>query len=332
MKGKDHKKVLILLGFCASVVIIATVLSRSFSSGSFASDSGITIDPMGNKNDPARSDSGSFGVATESAVSDDDTAGGDNKYAVPNDDPAGGDNESAVSDDDPARGYNEPVMDPEVKAAFEKILNREYLDDFTDSGDFEIPRYQYAYIDEDEIPELLTGFGSFHTSGVFVFKYVPDKDEAVNLGDFSSFGVLRYVDHGNRIVSNYGGQGWFIDMISGIEDDKAVLIGSTTHGESREERLYEDGPNENGDTYYVYNTLYYAGYSFPKSVDGSHKDSYCGLFEGTGPDAVDSDCVEEDEYLVSEEEYKRIRQDLLGIADDSQLIVVRYNDMTGEVV
>ncbi len=78
--------------------------------------------------------------------------------------------------------------------------------------------------------------------------------------------------------------------------------------------------------------MYYAGYSFPKSVDGSHKDSYCGLFEGTGPDAVDIDYVEEDEYLVSEEEYKRIRQDLLGIADDSQLIVVCYNDMTGEVV
>ena len=100
--------------------------------------------------------------------------------------------------------------------------NREYLDGITDSGDFEIPRYQYAYIDEDEIPELIASdsVGSFDHENAFIFTVY--NDEVVQLA-----AVIAGVDGGNldysegkNLIHISGAAAGMRDVFSKISDGK----------------------------------------------------------------------------------------------------------------
>ena len=186
------------------------------------------------------------------------------------------------------------------------------------------PGFQYAYIDEDDIPELLVCKGSFHTSGIIVCRYISEKNKVVLIGEFSSYGWLNYVDRGNRIDSQYGSQGLYMHMISRIEGDKAILVGSVAEDGTGRHSVYLD----EGEVWVINDGMYYyAGYPMPDRADGSHKDSYSGLHKGTDLNAVMID-FPSDDYVVSEEEYKKEYYNLLATSDETQLIRVHYDDMS----
>ena len=174
---------------------------------------------------------------------------------------------------------------------------------------YEIPRFEPAYIDDDDIPELLFALGNHTTDGVFILKYSESRDEALNIGEFSQYGGIKYVERGNRIVSQYGNQGYFMTIVSKIDGDKAVAVGSVTEGEQQ---------YVNDEDIECYRSIYYAGYDLPAGADGSHKDNY-SIREGTGPDPVNVQDPD-DSYLVTEEEYQRAFDELLGIKGDSGLL------------
>lgn len=183
-------------------------------------------------------------------------------------------------------------------------------------------RFTYAYIDEDSIPELLLGFGNSHTSGIYVLKYDADKHEIDWIGEFSSFGEVKYVDHGNRIISQYGSGGLYMKIVSKIDGDKASAVGAVTEDGDGGSYL---NPDENSEVWMINPGMYYyAGYTLPEGADGSHKDSYSSLSEGTGPDAVKVDFPDET-YVVNEDEYNRIYSELLGGEEkEEKVISVRY--------
>ena len=111
-------------------------------------------------------------------------------------------------------------------------------------------------------------------------------------------------------------------MISKIDGGKAYAVGAVT--EDADGGSYPN-PDENSEVWLIDpGFYYYAGYSLPEGADGSHKDSYSNLSEGTGPDAVQVDFPDET-YVVNEDEYNRIYSELLGGEEkEEKVISVRY--------
>ena len=196
---------------------------------------------------------------------------------------------------------------------------------------YEDAMIEYAYIDEDDIPELLLGYSNHTPDGIIIYKYIPEKEEVINIGEFSQFGGVGYVERGNRIISQYGNQGLYLKIISMIEEDKAVAVGSVAEDGTGRHREYLD----DGEVWMINDGVYYyARYDLPEGADGSHKDIY-SIVKGTGADAVEVD-FPDDEYVVNEDEYNRIHWELLGNPSDEDAVryvkyADRYSDPNGRV-
>ena len=213
--------------------------------------------------------------------------------------------------------WNESKAYQEAIAAYDSSIGQDMLDEMISTGS---PRFELAYIDEDDIPELLLGISNHTPDGIFIFKYIAEKKEVVRIGEFSQFGRIEYVEHGNRIASQYGNQGLYMVIVSRLNGDKSEAIGSVaSDGTGR--------PKEGMSSEEIY---HYAGYTLPDGADGTHKDNYPSI-NGTGPDAVQVD-YPEDEYIVSEEEYNNAYDELMGITDGAHnLRTVKYDDMDQEI-
>ena len=201
---------------------------------------------------------------------------------------------------------------PLLKEVAEKAIER--------NGGVGKARAAYAYIDEDDIPEMLVSIGSFHAVGVNIFTYSSDMDKAIWLGEFSTNGQVSFNEKKNRIISSHGNQGYYMTNFSCIRDGKAELVGSVT--EDSDGVLVEPDDTERLP---YYKPLYYSGYKLPDGVDGSNKDGWPDV-NGYDPEGAE---VEEpgDEYLVSEEEYKSMRDKYLDYVDGDNIVSIAYSDM-----
>lgn len=83
-------------------------------------------------------------------------------------------------------------------------------------------RFALAFIDDNEIPELLLMEDDCHARGVKVFTF--DQGSVVELGEFGSFGRMQYVERGGMIFSHFMGQGATDTDFYRVEEGKAELI------------------------------------------------------------------------------------------------------------
>lgn len=214
--------------------------------------------------------------------------------------------------------WNESDAYQEAVKAYEDYIGQATVDEINWSGE---PKFELAYIDEDDIPELLFCLSNHTPDGVFIFKYIPARKEVVNIGEFSQFGSIDYIEHGNRISSQYGNQGAYIRIVSKLDVDKAVAVGSVA----------SDASGRNAEEEGLINSeeLYYVGYKLPEEADGSHKDNYSSSY-GIGPGAVQIE-FPSDKYRVGEEEYDKVYYELLGLTDNSHSVShVKYDDTNDE--
>lgn len=176
---------------------------------------------------------------------------------------------------------------------------------FLESGDYaedfwlaDEVRYELAYIDEDDVPELLLAEGNGHVNRVAVYRYNEKNDKVEFLASFSSFGSLKYVPKGNIIISQYGNHGYYFNVYSEINDASVRL---------KDIFLSNAGGME---------SKYYHG--FPVS------EKFTGGFDK--PNTPDDDLVyleiTPDAYRITEEEYNRL---MAEIATGEQ--TVRYGEM-----
>lgn len=70
-------------------------------------------------------------------------------------------------------------------------------------------RIALAFIDDDNIPELLLIEDNSHAAGVKVYTY--DQESVIELGEFGSTGSMQYVERGGMILSFFIGGGEFDD-------------------------------------------------------------------------------------------------------------------------
>ncbi len=83
-------------------------------------------------------------------------------------------------------------------------------------------RFSLAFVDDNDIPELLLMEDDCHAEGVKVFTYY--QDQVVELGAFGSFGLMQYVERAGLIFSHYMGHGESDNEFFEIKEGQAVLI------------------------------------------------------------------------------------------------------------
>lgn len=210
--------------------------------------------------------------------------------------------------------------------AYEQSITREEEKRFLDrNGGPGEARLSFAYIDGDEIPEMLLSIGTFHVVGVNVYTYIPDRDEAVWLGEFSIYGGLTYNEKKNRIKSGHGGQGYYMINYTRISDGRAELVGSVTQDS---DGILIEPESRELEPYYV--PLSYANYPIPDTVDGSNKDGWPDR-GGYDPDGVRID-FPGDEYIVSEEEYNELCDRYFDLTSGDNIVSISYSDMAKVVL
>lgn len=111
---------------------------------------------------------------------------------------------------------NNVKLDDKVVAAYEQILNNELSNPRYDE---KVLHYGFGYIDSDDIEELFIIRGTAHIDTVTVYSYDSVNEKAVYIGDFGGFGYCQYVPQENRIISNYGNQGYYYTTVTKINGD-----------------------------------------------------------------------------------------------------------------
>jgi len=117
--------------------------------------------------------------------------------------------------------------DPVSKAYVDLINGLDYPEGYTDYPYLDYSRFAFGYINNDDVPELLLGFGDGHTDGIWVYSYDPRTDTVNEWGEFSSFGDLSYFERQGIIVSQYGAMGFWHHIfeqvgVNGVEQVLAV--------------------------------------------------------------------------------------------------------------
>ncbi len=158
-------------------------------------------------------------------------------------------------------------------------------------------RYQYAYIDADDRPELVMASGRRGSDGVTLYT-TRDDLSVVKIGTFSQYGILYYIPHENICISQCGEKGTYYTVYHSLRGTSAIL-----------ERILMQTPGDE-------DTLYYCGFSWADDFTG---DSAC--FQG---DPVLSGLHTSDKRETEAEEYFRL-QEMYENGHDRQLIA--YEDM-----
>lgn len=117
--------------------------------------------------------------------------------------------------------------DPVPKAYVDLINGLDYPEGYTDYPYLNYSRFVFGYINDDDVPELLLGYGDAHADGVWVYSYDPQTDTIHEWGDFSSFGNLSYYERQGIVASQYGGMGFWYQVyeqagLAGVEKVLAV--------------------------------------------------------------------------------------------------------------
>lgn len=123
--------------------------------------------------------------------------------------------------------------------AYYKFLRECYIPDAVMEQQFML-----AFIDADDIPELLFFYDYAHFAGVRVYTYVQDR--IVELGEFGSLGAMLYTEYEGIICSSFIGHGEFICAYFRIENGEleqlAVLDDCTESPYTEENYLIDEIP------------------------------------------------------------------------------------------
>ena len=132
--------------------------------------------------------------------------------------------EPVITDEPEATEHPTPMVDPaqSENTHISTILATYY--DYICNG-VDIPeedklyrlRYGLAFIDDDEIPELLIANNNNHGTGVRVIFY--NDGDLKEVGSFGSYGGFAYVKHENRVISFYMGYGAITTTVYHINPD-----------------------------------------------------------------------------------------------------------------
>ena len=108
-------------------------------------------------------------------------------------------------------GCSEGRLDGRLEEPFNAYIQA--IKDYVGSSEYDVSgdiRYTLAYIDGDEIPELILSESSSHASGVRIYFYDFEQKKVVDLGDrFGELGGFSYYEKKSTIYDYYFGNGGY---------------------------------------------------------------------------------------------------------------------------
>lgn len=128
------------------------------------------------------------------------------------------------------------LITPEPEDSEEdKDVNEEVVGEYAEilysymTGDGSYTEYKFAlaYVDTDDIPELLVFQGDYHASMVEIYSFYDG--EACNVGEFGSNGCVTFASKQNLISSFYSGQGNVYYDYYSIQDGTTFLTKSISY-------------------------------------------------------------------------------------------------------
>ena len=112
-----------------------------------------------------------------------------------------------------------------------------YADDYTEAyrqfllktlydkpESFQNPWFSFAYIDNDDIPELLISEGPYHVSNVLVYTYMNAEVKFVE--ELGIYGQFRYVERQGIVVHENSGHNTYTMSVMKIENGKSEVVWS----------------------------------------------------------------------------------------------------------
>lgn len=143
--------------------------------------------------------------------------------------------------DAPEDEETEPVEEPEPAsetAAAEKggAWVRSYkavLDETVAQSDTPTCSFALIWLDDDDTPELVIQPADYHLASARLYTF--DGSEAVDLGEYGSWGQLSYLPGKGVILSGFGNQGIFSSVVSELKGGKVTELCSFTVNERDEE-------------------------------------------------------------------------------------------------
>ena len=194
----------------------------------------------------------------------------------------------------------------EAIAAYAGVLN----DINTSEMDFETDEMhiEAAYIDSDDVPELLVSYGNYHMCGVHVYRYDPAEGRATHLGEFGSFGVMGYYDKSSLIECYYGNMGCYTYYLSEMNGNEVKL---------------KDSWLIDGSGIVTEEIRYYHGYFIPDMYNGSRED-----FENNQTNELFLNFEVDDSHQISEEEFNSELTNWIGCPEEI-FMNVSYDEMYG---
>lgn len=152
-----------------------------------------------------------------------------------------------------------PTIELLVKTNVDKeLLNKiftaydEYLVDDMNRDSFErfnTLKFGLAFINDDDIPELLISDDTYHACGVRVLCY--DNGKVVQIGEFGEFGSMQYQMRSNRIISTYMGMGQQELSIIHINPDYSTGVDLSMSGDTNGMLGYFIDGNEVKEEYFL---------------------------------------------------------------------------------
>lgn len=130
--------------------------------------------------------------------------------------------------------------------------NEDYIKRFADST--RPVKYYMAYINGDDIPEMLIADDDIHPSQITIYAYDENHDKIYYLGSVGSTATLYYYPKENCVSCSYGSNGYFVAVSYSIVD-----------GKLKADKVY--AKNEN-------NGKYYGGIKSSENLENESLDYY----------------------------------------------------------
>ncbi len=155
-------------------------------------------------------------------------------------------------------------------------------------------RYEFAYLDEDDYPELFMSEGSGTGFTFHMYRYDQDAGKVEYVNAFSQQGRVRYLEGEKRIISSYGNHGDYMTLVSELNGDKLKLQGAVR-------------------SCGMLGQAYYIDFPLPDTMQGQYDTDILSMLPTT-----------DENYRVSRDEYEKRYGELVN---ERTVRTISYNEM-----
>ncbi len=170
-------------------------------------------------------------------------------------------------------------------------------------------KYDLVYINNDDIPELVLGYGDNHVCRMFIL--TSDGNSVYNLGYYGDSGTVRYVPHKNILYDCAGGQGFFRHAFLSIAKDGMIIKNAAISDTHTLEAHY-----------YILDTSKYVG----SYLEISDSWKLAGTVENADAGSVfDYNSVwDESKKEINEQEFEEA---IISFLDDNEVEKITYREL-----